>query len=84
MTQTPLREAARQLHEALRRGERVEPALREELGQLAAEIQDSLGTAPQPGLRARAERALARLEAEHPVLTEALERTLLALSEMGI
>lgn len=83
MRENRLREAARALHEALARGERVDPALREELGELAREIQASLEEPPE-GLRERVERTLARLEAEHPILTEALERTLRALSEMGI
>lgn len=90
MSDTPVRELLKQLHDTLGSKAALTDADRELLKQLAADIQAALARtseaepAPPQALADRLQAAVTRFEVTHPDLTAALSRAAKTLGDMGI
>ncbi|HVP28777.1 MAG TPA: DUF4404 family protein [Myxococcota bacterium] len=87
-----VREALEALHAELRDADRLDPGLRHELAGILDEMRAALvrseSRALEPGheesLVERLRDAVVRLETEHPVLGETIQRLTKALADLGI
>lgn len=87
MTNHDLSTLIRQLHEALAAAPTLDPATRDELSRLVADLERA-GATPESekgtGFRSRLELGVKRLEASHPALSQALANLIDALALYGL
>jgi hypothetical protein len=87
MTNHDLSALIRQLHEELATAPTLDPATREELSLLAADLERTRATSESEkgtGLRARLGQGVKRLEASHPALSRTLANLIDALALYGL
>jgi hypothetical protein len=72
MSQEDLRRALEHLHEELGRASALDPATRDRLRSLEADVQSALAQSPESSLRERLEDGIIEFEASHPELARRL------------